>query len=114
MGTEEEKQQGDKPNITAPVPEAPVFNPPPSGVRPDSGQDQGMGWRPGEKPSLGRIVLYRHDLYEGGVAPAIITALCEDRNAVDLTVFFRNQAPYGLCSVKRGDSVGMWNWPPRV
>lgn len=92
----------------APAPKAPVFTTPASGVRPGSGQVQE------QKPSLGRIVLYHHSLYEGGCSPAIVTGVCSERDVVDLTVFFKNQAPYGVSDVSRGDDEGMWNWPPKV
>lgn len=104
-------EKADAPKTAAaPPPKAPVFTPPPSGVRPDSGQAAE------QKPSLGRVVLFHHNLDEGGVAPAIITGVCkgDEKDVVDLTVFYKNQAPYGHSDVRRGDGEGMWNWPPKV
>lgn len=107
----EDAKKGEEPKTAAaPPPKAPVFTPPPSGVRPDSGQAAE------QKPSLGRVVLFHHNLDEGGVAPAIITGVCkgDEKDVVDLTVFYKNQAPYGHSDVHRGDGEGMWNWPPKV
>ena len=104
-GTEQLEQR--EPKISAPVPKAPVFAPPPSGVRPNSGQNQG------QRPSLGRIVLYHHRLYEEGVAPAMITSVSPD-GLVDLTVFYKGQVPYCHSLVAEGENEGEWSWPPRV
>lgn len=85
---------------------------PPAGVRPESGQAVG------QKPSLGRIVLYRHNLYEdeNGCAPAIVTGVSDDwpQNTVDLVVFFKNQVPYPIQGIAEGPEQGQWLWPPRV
>ena len=108
MAAREDQQQEDDPNTpipAAPVAAAPVF--PPSGVRPDSGQVEV------QKPSLGRIVLYHHKLYEREVAPAIVTDVHEE-NLVDLTVFYKGQVPYAHSFVAYGTGEGEWSWPPRV
>lgn len=86
---------------------------PPAGVRPDSGQDAEEKRK--QKPSLGRIVLYRHELYSAnnGCAPAIVTGIHSD-GTVDLTVFLAGQAPYCFSCVKEGPEEGQWLWPPRV
>jgi hypothetical protein len=76
----------------------------PPGVRPESGQDV-------VQPTIGRIVIYHFD---GKDHPAIITAVDEDWNDLDLTVFFHGGLPHPLNHVKRGDCDGDWSWPKRV
>lgn len=71
----------------------------------------------GQKPSIGRIVLYNHPgsadgTYPPTQSPAIVLKVYED-NTVDLWVFgpkgLHKDGPYS-----EGDGPCQWSWPPRV
>jgi hypothetical protein len=73
-----------------------------------------------QKPSLGRIVLFRAEHSNGATEhPAIITRVWSD-TCVNLTVFPDYAAPVAKSSVAFSDDVDnpnglyAWRWPPRV
>lgn len=75
-----------------------------------------------QKPSIGRIVHYRLPDYlpnSGAVAPAIIVAVDDDLETVNLQLFnnYHSQATWiSDVSQAADDSAnpGEWVWPPRV
>lgn len=72
-----------------------------------------------QRPSIGRIVLYRARAPEKDcMYPAIITRVWNDE-MVNLEVFGSAEGPDSVqgrypTSIKRGDERGQWCWPPRV
>ena len=76
---------------------------------------------PEQKPSLGRIVLFRSHVSDGqSEHPAIITRVWTD-TCVNLTVFPDYGEPKLFSSVVQNEDVGTahagqqaWRWPPRV
>lgn len=72
-----------------------------------------------QKPSIGRIVLFRGEKSNGvNEHPAIITRVWSD-TCVNLTVFLDNGAPIVPTSVNHEENLESstnpaWRWPPRV
>lgn len=73
-----------------------------------------------QKPSIGRIVLFRSEASNGSTEhPAIITPVWSD-TCVNLTVFPDYGAPILKTSVNQNESLDgpnqalAWRWPPRV
>jgi len=73
-----------------------------------------------QKPSLGRIVLFRaHHANGKSEHPAIITRVWSNE-CVNLTVFPDTQLPISYTSVLQNESLTegwqscAWRWPPRV
>jgi hypothetical protein len=64
------------------------------------------------QPSLGRIVIYRHEI-SGTELPAIITQVHSPDN-VNLQVFSNGSGLQFKSSVKLGTKDGEWNWPVKV
>lgn len=71
-----------------------------------------------QKPSIGRIVLYKHPgsadgRYPAQFSPAIVQKVHDDGTSVDLWVFgpkgLHRDGPY-----KKGDGPCEWSWPSRV
>ena len=74
---------------------------------------------PKQKPSVGRIVLFRKEPSNGATEhPAIITRVWSDI-CVNVTVFLDYGAPFNATSVNHEEDVNSatnpaWRWPPRV
>ena len=68
-----------------------------------------------QRPSVGRIVHYRHDSGAGptGCQAALITAVWSD-TLVNLAVFSANGASSQPSSVGLGDDARTWHWPEYV
>jgi hypothetical protein len=69
------------------------------------------------KPTIGRIVHYtpvgeRHGVFYA----AIITFVGPDTGTVDLAVFRQHAVvyEYAVQEASEPQTVGFWNWPPRV
>lgn len=63
------------------------------------------------KPSIGRIVHYNSS---HGTAAAIVILVHRDESIVNLQVFDPSGRIRSVAAVEQGDSLGQWNWPPRV
>lgn len=71
-----------------------------------------------QKPSLGRIVLYRvqsNDPPHNGseFLPAVVVRVWSD-DMLNLKVLNDGNEDFWRTSSHRGDDAGQWNWPPRV
>ena len=62
------------------------------------------------KPSIGRIVHYNS---KNGTCAALVINVQSDE-LIDLQVFDRDGSTRHVTSVEQGETLGMWNWPPRV
>lgn len=68
------------------------------------------------KPTVGRIVYYKTRGSLDGVYPpknmaAIVTAVYDDKTAIDLVVFGEQGLRFER-SVENGNNAGMWDWMP--
>lgn len=63
------------------------------------------------KPSIGRMVHYNSS---HGPAAATVILVHRDGSTVDLQVFDPSGRIRHVAVVEQGDSLGQWNWPPRV
>lgn len=73
---------------------------------------------PTQRPSIGRIVLYKHagsadGKYPPMVSPAIITQVHSD-TCVNLCVLSAGDGLFFPHSITQGDGPSQWSWPPRV
>lgn len=71
----------------------------------------------GQKPSIGRIVIYNHPgsadgTYPPSQSPAIIQHVAEDGSA--RLFVFGPKGQHMDDGIKQGDGPFHWNWPPRV
>ncbi len=67
-----------------------------------------------QKPSQGRVVLYRAD--PNTIWPAFVTHVRNDLSAVDLAVFTNTGTHFelGVAFSENPYAAGTWHWPPRV
>jgi len=70
------------------------------------------------KPSIGRIVVYKHPGSADGkfptmVSPGLIQRVNED-GTIELIVFSVSSGVFFNHAVLQGDMPGQWNWPARV
>jgi hypothetical protein len=71
-----------------------------------------------QRPSIGRIVLYRPAEHDPGhndtlQVPAVITRVFSE-TCVNLQVLNDGPTNFWKTSVLRGDGPMTWNWPPRI
>jgi hypothetical protein len=95
---------------------------------------ESLARRPGQPPSIGRIVHYCLDTLAGKtIRPAIVTAVDPKTGFIELSVFtgggghidVLTRVDVKQCVMKKGEElvsevtdeaflVGTWRWPPRV
>lgn len=74
---------------------------------------QEQGKATGQRPSIGRIVVYNATRTNEGHCPALIQALNAENGGLTLCVF----GPHGTrmqLDVQQGDGPGQWQWPERT